>query len=324
MERPTRKNLAFDLRALEVFLAVAAGGSMTAAARELGMTQPAISQVIGRLEGELGAALFDRAMRPLRLTPAGGEMEGRARRLLGEAERVQAAVREAAGATLPQVRIGMVDSFAATAGPQVIKDLRGYARYLLVWSGISPSLGDALLHRNLDFIVTTDAMENLGGLECHRLVREPYLLLLPARMAGSMPEVRLEDLARNHPFVRYSARSLIGTQIERHLRRLNLDIPQTLEFDGTEAVFAMVSAGIGWAITTPLCLIHGFRPDSGLEALPLPGPSLSRTLYLLGREGEFASLPARIAGHARDTLRTMMSHDLRPIAPWAEAGVAVG
>ena len=83
-------------------------------------------------------------------------------------------------------------------------------------------------------------------------------------------------------------------------------------------------SGLAWAITTPLCLIHGFRADSGLEALPLPGPSLSRTLYLLGREGEFASLPARIAGHARDTLRTMMSHDLRPIAPWAEAGVAVG
>jgi len=324
LEKPAKRNLSFDLRSLDVILSVAETGSMTVAARELGMTQPAVSQIVGRLEGELGAALLDRTMRPLRLTPAGEALCNRARNLLGEAERVQAAVREVADATLPQVRIGMVDSFAATAGPHLIKNLRGYARYLLVWSGISPSLGDALLHRKLDFIVTTDSMENLGGLECHRLVREAYLLLLPSRMAEAVPEVSLEDLARNHAFVRYSARSLIGTQIERHLERLNIEAPQTLEFDGTEAVYAMVSAGIGWAITTPLCLIHGYRKGSGIRALPLPGPALTRTLYLMGREGEFGTLPRRIAGHARETLRDMVEDDLHTIAPWAEDGVDIG
>jgi DNA-binding transcriptional LysR family regulator len=324
MDKIAKGNLAFDLRTLEVFLAVGSTGSMTAAARELGMTQPAVSQIIGRLEAELGAALVDRAVRPLRLTPAGEELGNRAGRLLGEAERAQTAVREVADATLPQVRIGMVDSFAATAGAQLIKALRNYARYLSVWSGISPNLGDDLLHRKLDFVVTTDPMENLGGLERHRLLRERYFLVLPERMAAAIPEVRLEDLARNHPFVRYSARSLIGTQIERHLRRLDIEVPQTLEFDGTEAVFAMVSAGIAWAITTPLCLIHGYREGSGLRAVAMPGPSLSRTFYLLGREGEFGALPGRIVGHARDILGDMVERDIRALAPWAEEGMAVG
>lgn len=316
--------LAFDLRTLNVFLAVGEAGSMTVAARALAMTQPAVSQIVRRLEGDLGTLLFDRAIRPFRLTPAGEELRGRARALLGEAERLQAAVRDVADATLPLFRIGLIDSFAVTVGPPLIKALRNYARNLSVWSGISPSLGDDLLHRKLDFIVTTDPMENLGGLEAHRLMCEPFLLVVPASMAEAVSDFRLEALARNHSFVRYSVRSFIGAQIERHLDRLGIEVPLTLEFDGTESVFAMVSAGIGWAITTPLCLIHGGVNDAALKAVPLPGPSLTRTLYLLCREGEFGSLPARIAGHARDILSQLVENDIRAIAPWAEDGTVVG
>ena len=71
----------FDLPDLALFLAVAEHGGMTAAARDRGLTQPAVSQAIRRLETRLGGDLLDRRCRPFALTPAGSELARRARAL---------------------------------------------------------------------------------------------------------------------------------------------------------------------------------------------------------------------------------------------------
>jgi len=317
-------SLAFDLKSLTVFLAVADNGSMTTAAEHLGMTQPAVTKTIRKLESDLGAPLIERRVRPYRPTPAGHELMTRARDLLSQAEALQASVRDIGEATLPSVRIGLIDSFAATAGPGLIRLMRNYAKNLTVWSGISPNLGNDLIQRKLDFMISTDPMTNLGGVERHRVMQEQYLLVLPNRMAASIKEPNLEDLARNHPFVRYSVRSLIGAQIERYLEQGGIAVPESLEFDGTEAVFAMVSAGLGWAITTPLCLVHGFGHMSSLTAIPLPGRSLSRTLYMVAREGEFGNLPKRITEDARKIAGTLIEEKLSNLAPWAVEHMMVG
>jgi len=307
-----------------VFLAVADNGSMTTAAEHLGMSQPAVTKTIRRLETEMGASLVERRVRPYRPTPAGMELMNRARDLLAQAEALQASVRDIGVATIPTVRIGLIDSFAATAGPGLIRLMRNYAKNLTVWSGLSPNLGDDLIRRKLDFIISTDPMTALGGVERHRIMQEQYLLVLPNRMATSIKEPSLDDLARNHPFVRYSVRSLIGAQIERHLQQSGITVPGSLEFDGTEAVFAMVSAGLGWAITTPLCLIHGFGHMSSLTPLPLPGRSLSRTLYMLAREGEYGALPKRIAEDARQVAGQLITDKLQSMTPWAADDMEIG
>ncbi|MBT4890746.1 MAG: LysR family transcriptional regulator [Rhodospirillales bacterium] len=316
--------LAFDLKTLTVFLAVAEHGSMTTAAENLSMSQSGVTKIIRRLEDDLGVSLLERSERPFRPTQAGQELLDQARALLSQAERLQTSVRELGDAPLPVVRIGLVDSFAATAGPGLVRSMRSYASNFTVWSGISPNLGDDLVSRKLDFIISTDPMSSLGGIEYHTVMREPFLLVMPERMAAAIQEPRLEDLARNHPFVRYSERSLIGAKIERHLQQAGISIPESLEFDGTESVFAMVSAGLGWAITTPLCLIHGFGHLPSLRAMPLPGRSLSRTLYLVARESRSATLPARIASDARSIAQKLVDDKIRPIAPWAADEIVVG
>jgi DNA-binding transcriptional LysR family regulator len=60
-----------DLRQLRYFQAVAAAGRITSAARELGITQPALSIALAKLEGELGVVLFDRDHRGVHLTESG-------------------------------------------------------------------------------------------------------------------------------------------------------------------------------------------------------------------------------------------------------------
>ena len=60
-----------DIRRLSIFLAVVDEGGFTAAADALAMSQPAVSQAIRELEDDLGAALFHRLGRGVRLTPGG-------------------------------------------------------------------------------------------------------------------------------------------------------------------------------------------------------------------------------------------------------------
>jgi DNA-binding transcriptional LysR family regulator len=155
-------------------------------------------------------------------------------------------------------------------------------------------------------------------------MREPFLLVLPRRMADAITEPKLADLARNHPYVRYSTRSLIGDQIQRYLQQSGIVLPEALEFDGTEAVFAMVAAGLGWTISTPLCLIHGLSQPTSLRALPLPGQAMYRTLYLLSHEDKTNALPARITEDARNIAQKLVDEKIRPLIPWAADRITIG
>ncbi len=323
MDEFSGSSLAFDLKSLSVFIVVSETPSMTAAARRLGLSQPAISQTVARLEKRLGTELLTREAHGSRLTAAGEELVRRGRRLLTESELAQVAVREAAAAILPSVRIGLVDSFAATAGPALIRRMRNHAERISVWSGISSSLNEDLLDGKLDLVVSTDPLATVDRIESTKLLTEPYLIVVPAGLAKAAGEIGIDDLARNHPFVRYSLRSRIGAQIERYLETLNLKVPTSLEFDGTDPVFAMVAGGIGWAITTPLCLVHGRAMIGALTPLPLNGPPMDRSLYLVARKGELGGLPAQIAKETREVLAEMIDRDVRPLANWAADRMSV-
>lgn len=307
-----------------MFLAVSEAGSMTTVASNLGMTQPAVSRIVGRLEADLGVRLFDRGLRPVRLTPAGEELRIQGRTLLAEAARVRAAIRDVGDAPVPAVRIGLIDSFAVAGGPALVRRLQAYAKHVLVWSGITSSLDDDLLHRKLDFVVSAEYLQGLGGFESHRLFLEPFVLVLPARMARAMRELRLDDLAQNHAFIAYSARSMISLQIDQYLERQSIAVRKIVEFDGTDSVLAMVAAGIGWAITTPLCLVPSRLNDGRIRVVPLPGPPVTRSLYLLHRSGEFGRLPEFIVQHAREVLGELVARDFRALAPWTEALTTIG
>jgi len=317
-------SLAFDLRSLTAFLEVAEAGSMTLAADRLGLTQSGVTRAVAKLEAELGTELLDRRARPFIPTAAGLELMARARDLLVQAEHLQSSVRDIGAATLPSVRLGLIDSFTVTAGPALIRELRGHTRSVTVWSGISPNLRQDLLRRRLDVMVSTDPMTGFEGLEHRRIMREPFMLIMPTSMADAIAEPSLEDLARNHPFVRYSVRSLIGARIERHLKDRGIEVPDQLEFDGSEAVFAMVAAGLGWAITTPLCLIHSYSYTAGLTVRPLPGPGFDRTLYIVGRSGELVKLRELMATAAVRIARDLVEEKVRPIAPWAADTMRIG
>jgi DNA-binding transcriptional LysR family regulator len=115
--------MAFDFRPLRYFVAVAEELHFTRAAERLYIAQPALSEQIRRLEGELGVELLRRTTRKVELTPAGEQFLRRARRILAEADEARAEAARAARGETGRLRVAA----GATAGlPQVPRVLREF------------------------------------------------------------------------------------------------------------------------------------------------------------------------------------------------------
>jgi DNA-binding transcriptional LysR family regulator len=291
--------LPFDLGSLEVFVAVSEHGAMATASRRLGLTQPAVSQTIAELERRTGTKLFDRSVRPLALTPAGSLLQQRASALLAEARQIPPLLQDAEQGKPPQIRVGLVDSLAHALTAPLAAFLARRAREVSILSGLTEAHAGAMLTRRLDMFLGVDELPDLDGLERYPLWTESYVLAVPSAGFAPQSAADLRAFAMETPLIRYSARSETGREVERYLRRLELDIPRRFEFDTPHGVTAMVEAGFGFAITTPLCLIEANPAWSKLAIAPLPEPRLRRTLTLVARRSELGSLPKDAAGMAR-------------------------
>lgn len=95
------------LRHLRIFVAVAEELHFSRAADQLGMAQPPLSQAVRRLETELGAELFDRSRRQVKLTPAGAVLLDEARSLLTGEKRLRTLARRAGDGELGTLRAGI-------------------------------------------------------------------------------------------------------------------------------------------------------------------------------------------------------------------------
>jgi len=107
---------------LTAFLAVVRGGSVTAAADELVVTQPSVSSAIGALGRELGCDLFERAGRGIRLTDAGTAFAPFAQDVVGLIESGRQAAREAAAVSARKLQIAAVTTAAESFVPGLMRE----------------------------------------------------------------------------------------------------------------------------------------------------------------------------------------------------------
>src|SRR5579863_8261160 len=296
--------LPFDLRSLEIFLAVCETGGMAAAARRLAMTQPAVSLAIAEIETRGRVILFDRKVRPLGLTPAGVMLRQKA--------------------SYPLVRIGLVDALSRSLAGDLAAFLSARADEVSVQTGLTALHASAFFTRRLDILIGVDELIEVDGLERRPILEEPYVMLWPKRLGKLADPFDLEQLVERAPLVRFSARSKTGAEIDQHLRRLRLEVPRRLEFDTPFAVAAAVAAGLGWAITTPLCLMEADLAVDDMQIGPLPAPGLRRRLTLVARHGELGPLPGQVAELAHDRLRSLCRAFIKRHCPALKDEVVIG
>lgn len=304
-----------DLNALQTFVVFCEVGSMTLAAARLGVSQSAVSQLIKRLELNMACALLDRDARPAQLTQAGRTLLALARDLLAHANSMAERVRQGGLSGHPRIRLGCVDSFAATVGPALVRALSNEASELHLGSGLTPDLLTQLLGRELDLAICTDAATSQPRLTQTPLFAECFVLVLPLAYAGT-PQPALADLSAQLPLIRYSLRSLIGQQVERYLHHMGMAAERRFEFDATDPLLSLVAAGLGWAISTPLCLWQSRHFIGQVAVFSLARTALGqREFFLLQHRGEWPQLADDMAQVTRQVVRHSLLPEMRAALP---------
>lgn len=306
--------LGFELKTLEVFIAIVEAGGMTAAGQRLGITQSSVSQSLANLEQSLSAQLLDRTQRPPVLTPLGREFYAQACTLLLQAQQLSSTFKQPAQLTLNHMRIALVDSLATSIGKALIDAVKFRSSQWSLVTGQSHRHGEALLNREVDMIISDDPIANHPELFRQRIVREPFILVLPASLSGTIHS--LKTVIATADFIRYSQGTVIGRRIETQMQLWNIDVPQRLTLDNSYAIFEMVKAGVGWTISTPLCVAQMGLNDPRVRLLPIPEGDFSRELWLVTRANELGELPNQLARDSIALLREQVLPLLRQHAGW--------
>ncbi|MEJ7700031.1 MAG: LysR family transcriptional regulator [Pyrinomonadaceae bacterium] len=152
-----------EIRQLKAFLAIAEAKTFTAGAKQVNITQAAISMQIRQLEDEVGLTLFTRTPRRVIITEAGEYLLQRARRILREHDSALAEIAELAGAEHGRLRIGSASAMFATAQlPQILEKLKGKysSAEITVSSGTSHALVEKIMHGEIDIAFVSLPVEN--------------------------------------------------------------------------------------------------------------------------------------------------------------------
>lgn len=302
---------------IEVFAAVADEGSVTAAARRLGASASAVSQQLSNLEAALGAELVDRSARPAALTPAGQMFRRRAETILSEAAQARAELAFGNLSRLTEFRLGMIEDFDSEVTPRLLAEMADALSgcHFLLETGPSHRLLEALDTRALDVVVAADMGAAAEWMEVHPLLEEPFVAAVPRGATLDDPHAL--------PLIRYTARHHMGRQIAAHLARQNLTLSRRFELDSYHAIMAMVAAGAGWTILTPLGALHAHRFRNATDILPLPFAPLSRTISLSARRGILGDMPADTAARLRHLLGELVVAPATERLPWLAGALRV-
>lgn len=310
------------LAAIDAFLAAADEGAVSAAARRLGASASGISQQITALEAGLGVPLLDRSARPLALTPAGHVFRKHAQAIVNELAAARAAVGLTGLSGLVNFRLGVIEDFEAELTPRLLSDLAAEFQgcQFLLETGPSHRLYEQLDNRSLDVVIATDTGAVGDWTETHVLMNDPFVAVLPAGRAGeAIGEGGIPDL----PLILYTPRHYMGRLIAAHLSRQNLHLPHRFEMDSYRAILAMVAAGAGWTILTPLGVQHAHRFREAIAMRPMPFAPLARTITLTARRDVLRDMPARVAAQTRPLIRDLIVAPILADHPWLAGDLRV-
>jgi molybdate transport repressor ModE-like protein len=188
-----------DVTRLRVLDAVARLGSVTAAAREMGYSQPSISHHIARLEAETGAQLLQRVGRGIRLTQAGRLLADRAAEIIGRIDAADAELSAHVGLTAGRVRLaGFSSAIASLVPPAAAMLTRDHPGVEIGITDTHPPDALELLRTGKVELAIIfrydDADDEPPGVRLHHLLDDPMYLLANRRVRGLASQ-------RNAPWV---------------------------------------------------------------------------------------------------------------------------
>ncbi len=284
------------LRQLRIFVAAARTLSFSRAARDVHLTQPAVSMQIRALERIAGLPLFERGRGRLRLTAAGEELLVHAHRALGELRDAEEALAALAGLSRGRLTIAVVSTakyFAPKLLAQFTKSHPGIELRLLVNN--RAEVVRLLAEDEVDLAVTGTTPHELP-LAAKPFARHPLVVVAPPDHAlARRRRVTPAELA-GAPFLVREPGSGTRAAFERFLRSARVHAGRTTEMQSNETIKQAVMAGMGLAFLSAHAV--GLELAAGyLVVLPVEGLPVYREWNVVHREGKVLS-PAAAAFRA--------------------------
>ncbi|HME93445.1 MAG TPA: LysR family transcriptional regulator [Methylomirabilota bacterium] len=282
------------LRQLEVFLAIVRARSYRQAAEALHASQPALSQHIRELEGELGVRLFDRLTRGVILTEAGRLLEERAKRVFATLTDVRDVLGELQGLKRGSLLVGA----STTPGIYVLPAIIGAFRRrhpgidLQLRIANSRAIEDAIRAHDVDLGVV-GGHGLAPGEECLAagLADELVLIVSPRHRWAGRREVVPAELTDEPLLVREEG-SATRRVTERALDQAGIRRRVSMELGHTEAIKQAVMAGLGVAFVS-VHAVRGEVADRRLAAVRLRRLRIRRHFHVIHSEARTMSAGAR-------------------------------
>ncbi|MEU6653120.1 LysR family transcriptional regulator [Streptomyces sp. NPDC046900] len=235
-----------ELQVLRSFQAVAEGTTVTEAAAEARITQPALSRALNRLEEEVGAELFQRVGRVLQLTPAGRVFKEYADAVLDSYDRGLRAVAEVVDPDAGIVSLAFLHTLGTWLVPRLVTGFRESSPQVQfeLHQNDEISLAQHLLDSTADLIITgKDPAHPL--ITWRRLLVEPLWLAVPARhRMAQRHRIRLAEVAEE-PFIVLKPGYGLRSVTETLCRQAGFSPLVGFEGEEVETLRGLVAAGLG-------------------------------------------------------------------------------
>ena len=280
-----------DTRELQALIAVADEKSFHGAAARLGLTQPAITRRIQRLEERIGAQLFDRSLKPLQPTPAGHRALAEARDLLRRLDGFTESITGNNAVTGP-FRLGVSHGATPLLAAHELRDL--HARFpdmsLTIKSGWSSELLPLMRRGEIDAMLSLDGPHGTIGsidvrdippsLRAQKLLDDQIVAIGP-RSARHHPK-NIAELAE-HPMVLMPDGCTFRALGNAWARQNGVQFKSVLEVSALELQIEMVAAGAGYGIMARRFCMHS-PATNRIRILNIPGMNWDMGIMLIRRQ----------------------------------------
>jgi len=278
------------LRNLEYIVAVAEERHFGRAAKRCGVSQPALSSQIQKLEASLDTIIFERSARDIRITPYGETIIEHARRVLDEVRLLATAAVRVSSPLSGQFRLGIIATLAAYLLPHLLARIRQvFPRLELVLiEGLTDQLLEKLHSGVLDAVLASPPI-SAGNFQIEHLFVEPFFLAVPAgHQLGREPELTARMLR---------AREMILLEDGHCLRDQALAVCPSQDrslrdrFRATslETLRHMVATGIGYTLIPALAVPSTAPLGALVEYRRFSEEPPSRTISMVSRRGSAAA-----------------------------------
>lgn len=294
-------------RMMEAFHAVMEAGSVSAAARMLGVSQPAVSRLLKQFEEELGFSLFHRAKGKLTPTPEAHRLSIDVGSALEGIDRVRRSAEEVRRHGTGRLRLGVTPMLYEA----VLHDLlRGFLPQhphlmLTVETGLTEMMVDWLLRDQVE-LAFASMLESHPGIDAIPLIETHSVVLMPPghRLAAKRA-VGVEDLAEV-PLITMTRRYPSRHRIEQMFRRAGVPMRLRAETNLSGTICDLVRMGEGVAILNALSWGGAGRGD--LEARPLTPRLINRYGVLHLADRGFSAPGEQLIAAIRSHLAQVMAN----------------